>query len=201
MEPLQDSPQAGCWSPAGSPDTTQKDLHHVSQVAAAPELTLLPLLPDVQLPIPPVPQDSSAELSQPSHLWCSLRRHSGLPGFSDVPSADLLSTSTWVSLFLGAHAACYAHGLVHKGDLEGRRQHRAEGSCAGACATCADAPVEKQDGSAWEQAGPATAVVCGAMRMLPKSLSAGSSSKTLPHNIAGLDVACSKSSSAYTTRE
>jgi hypothetical protein len=79
----------------------------------------------------------------------------------------------------------------------------AEGSCAGACATCADAPVEKQDGSAsqWEQAGPATAVVCGAMRMLPKSLSAGSSSKTLPHNIAGLDVACSKSSSAYTTRE
>jgi hypothetical protein len=89
MEPLQDSPQAGCWSPARSPDTTQKDLHVVSQVAGAPELTLSPLLPDVQLPIPPVPQDSSADLSQLPHLWCSLRRHSGLPGLSDVPSPDL----------------------------------------------------------------------------------------------------------------
>ena len=62
MEPLQDSPQPGCWSPARSPDNTQKDLHVVLQVAGAPELTLA-LAP--QCPAPP-------SLSLAAGLFCRL---------------------------------------------------------------------------------------------------------------------------------
>jgi hypothetical protein len=94
------------------PDT-QKDLHVVLQVAGAPELTLSPLLPYVQLPSLPC----CRTLLQTRHSLHTFGAAyaaygvSALLGFSDVPFADLLSTSPWVSLFLSAHAACYAHGL------------------------------------------------------------------------------------------
>jgi hypothetical protein len=112
--------QPGCWSPARSADTTQKHLHVVLQVAGAPELTLLPLLPNALAPHPStVPQDSSADLLQPPLLWCT----HGSPLCPAGPSADL-STSMWVSLFLGAHAAGFAHGLCFsRGKLLVGRQH------------------------------------------------------------------------------